>query len=108
MTVPMVSVNGNYIVGAKIKVDSEIMNLSAVNGATLTVTRGFFGTTPASHAAGTTVAGSTNSLQNQVWLPMASENGHTYLTTWDVWHSGEQVRSLSGQTSWKTFQFRRA
>lgn len=46
-----------------------------------------------------------NSIGNQTWLPLGTENGHTYLATWDAWYGDELRRDLSGLTNWKTFQF---
>jgi hypothetical protein len=47
----------------------------------------------------------TNSLPNQVRLPFGSEEGHSYLTTWDTWYGCELKTAVSGLTNWKAFQF---
>ncbi|WP_448988039.1 hypothetical protein [Luteitalea sp.] len=47
----------------------------------------------------------TNSLPNQVRLPLGTENGHTYLVTWEAWYGAEFHRDRSGIRTFKTFQF---
>jgi hypothetical protein len=90
------------------KIDNELIawKLKPSNGF-MSVTRGAYGTTPASHAAGSAVRVGTNAIATgaQVRLPMGTENGHRYLTTWDVWFSRESKTERSGFTGWKQFQF---
>jgi len=99
--------NSNYGTNNHIRVDSEIMKIQSVSGSTLTVTRGAFGTAPTAHTAGARVGINNYSLLNQVWLPMGTADGHTYVTTWDAWYSKELQRQSSGLSSWKNYQFRR-
>lgn len=47
----------------------------------------------------------TNSLPNQVRLPMGFVEGNAYLVTWDVWYGEELHRTVSGLTNYKAFQF---
>jgi hypothetical protein len=56
-------------------------------------------------AAKVVIPATTNSLPTQVWLPFGSEDGHSYLTTWDVWYGRETAAALTGLANWKTFQF---
>lgn len=92
-----------------LKIDDEVMVIVSGSAGVLTVTRGQMGTTAASHTAGALILYGTNSVQNQVWLPFpgSSQDGHTYLTTWDAWFGSETKRASSGLINWKTFQFRR-
>lgn len=57
-------------------------------------------------AAKVVIPAGTNSLPNQVWLPMGTQDGRSYLTTWDAWYGPEILRQFSGLTNWKTYQFR--
>lgn len=95
--------------GIVVKIDAEILMVTAKAGTgaqtVLTVTRGAYGTTPALHAVGAAVARGGNSIANTVNLPMQTENGHRYLTTWDAWFSPDLRMPLSGLKNWKTFQF---
>jgi hypothetical protein len=94
-----------FVRNAQVKIGGEIMNITARSGNLLTVTRGYLGTTAAAHAVGSSVALANNSLPNQVWLPVGTQDGHTYLATWDAWYGNELRRSVSGLKNWKTFQF---
>jgi hypothetical protein len=89
-----------------LRVDNEVMRVVSVEGNTAVVTRGYYGTPITAHAAGTTVYRNSNSLPRQVWMPMNTENGHTYLTTWDAWYTDEMRASQHGVSTWKTYQFR--
>ena len=97
---------GTIIVNGSLKIDDEVMKI-VVPGNPVTVQRGQFGTKISAHAAGAPVLAVTNSIGNQVWLPMGTVSGHTYLTTWDAWFGPENRLVVTGQTGWKTFQFRR-
>lgn len=90
-----------------IKIDNEIMTVVGKDGTVATVQRGQHGTTASPHSAGATIRTGTNNLQNQVWLPMGTEDGNSYLTTWDAWYGREVRRTNTGLTNWKTFQFRK-
>jgi hypothetical protein len=46
-----------------------------------------------------------NSISNQVWLPMGTQNGHSYFATWDAWYGDELRREFTDLINWKTFQF---
>ena len=97
----------NYV----IRIDDEILNITA-RDATLTsffVTRGYWGTPISAHAAGAVIFYSSTSLDisSQIWCPMNSQDGHTYLTTWDVWYPKDMTKGLVGFGNWKQFQFRR-
>lgn len=106
--------------GRAIRVDSEIMVIqrtrdtcgigtppakvtNADKSVTVQVCRGQFGTTPASHAAGTTVFRNVNGLLNQVRFPLGTQDSHTYMFTWDVYFTSSFLRS--GLTNHKAFQF---
>jgi hypothetical protein len=56
-------------------------------------------------AAKVVIPATLNSLPNQVLLPFMSEEGHSYLTTWDAWFGCEARKSASGLSNWKTFQW---
>ncbi len=70
---------GWFTAGDVITVDSEQMLVSAVSGATLTVTRGYNGTTAATHVTGTAVFGKTfeevaaDPSQGQFWPDYTTE-----------------------------------
>ena len=46
-----------------------------------------------------------NSLRNQVRPPMGTEEGHSYLVTWDAWFGDEYRWERGGIPQQKTFQF---
>jgi hypothetical protein len=56
-------------------------------------------------AAKVVVPARLNSLPNQMRLPMGTEDGHTYLITWDAWFGKEFRFSATGIGNYKTFQF---
>jgi hypothetical protein len=61
-------------------------------------------------SAGQPVPGGVNSMPNQVRLPMGTEDGHSYLITWDVWYGKDlsYSRNNAGSASvsgLKAFQF---
>jgi hypothetical protein len=90
--------------GRAVLVDSEAMLISGTNLAahTATVRRGYAGTRAQAHSAAAAVIINSNSLANQVRFPIGSEDGHTYLFTWDVYWTDSYVRS--GLTNHKAFQ----
>jgi hypothetical protein len=94
-----------YVKRRQVRIDKEIMTITARATNVITVQRGVLGTSAASHAAGATVSLSTNSIANQMWLPVGTQDGHTYLATWDAWYGSELRRDVSGLKNWKTFQF---
>jgi len=106
-TVTLSGKSGDHNAGASFRIDSEVMKIVSVSGLVFKVERGAFGTSRAPHAANTRTAMNNFSLLNQVWLPMGTEDGHSYVTTWDAWYSEEIARRLSGIDYWKTYQFRR-
>jgi hypothetical protein len=46
-----------------------------------------------------------NSISNQVWLPLGTQHGHSYMATWDAWYGDELRREFTNMINWKTFQF---
>jgi hypothetical protein len=101
-----ITLTGNVNIRQSLKIDDEILLVGA-GGSTVPVTRGYAGTKPAPHAASATVWRGTNSLPNQVWLPMGTEDGHRYLTTWDAWFDERCLTKYTNLVNWKTFQFRK-
>ena len=77
--------------------------VNADGSVTLQVCRGQFGTTAVSHAAGTPFEKNVNGLENQVRFPLGTEDGHTYMFTWDVYFTKSFVNS--GLDNHKAFQF---
>ncbi len=75
-----------------LKIDNEIFTvikttfgLQFLDGdTTLLVNRAQFGTTAASHSAGTPVYISQNNLYNYLRIPLGTSDGNTYLFTWDI------------------------
>jgi hypothetical protein len=45
------------------------------------------------------------SIPNQLRLPVGTEDGHTYLFTWDAWFGAELRYANTGISNYKTFQF---
>lgn len=97
--------SSEFYTGRALKMDSESAYITAIDKAalTLTVTRGLTGTSAASHSAGTNIYLNTNSLLNQVRLPVGTENGHKYLFTWDVYYTDSYLDT--GLTNHKAYQF---
>lgn len=104
--VPSGGVSNLWVVDRQAALDDEVVTIVDPGAASVQVSRGTFGTTPAPHVAGTPIQLASNSLLNQVWLPMATEDGHTYLTTWDAWYGPELMPGVGGIDTWKTYQFR--
>jgi hypothetical protein len=69
------------------------------------ILRGQFGTTPLPHLPGTVFQKNGNSLDDQVRVPVGTQNGHQYLFVWDAYwtpsYLGSLMRPMSRQ---KTFQ----
>jgi hypothetical protein len=97
-----------WVVNKQIKIDDEIMVITAVDSSkisprTFTVSRAQYGTSAVRHAAGATIVSGANSLPNRLGLPLGTEDGHTYVFTWDVLFTSSFVNTgLAGN---KTFQF---
>lgn len=94
------------VIGDKkvIKIDNEVMTIiSRTSDTTISVVRGDFGTTPAPHAAGAAVRRNVNSLTNQVRVPLLTEDGHSYLFTWDGYWTDSYMNMWP--MAHKAFQF---
>src|SRR3989344_4970369 len=92
--------------GVSYKIDSEILRWVSKNtDGTQNVVRGADGTVAASHTSGTKVLAATNAAVSQIRLPMGTQEGHSYLTTWDTWYGPELKNTISGLTGWKNYQF---
>lgn len=95
------------LIGRLLRVDAEYVMITAYDNvsvpATITVTRGYLGSTPAPHAAGVPFYGSTNTLYNQIRLPLGATNGHTYLFTWEAYWTDSYIKT--GLATHKGFQF---
>lgn len=96
-----------YVINAQIRIDGEVLIITAPDASTvsprgLTVARGQYGTTATAHASGTQIFSANNSASQQRF-PLITEDGHTYLATWDVrFGSSFLGTGLAGN---KTFQF---
>ena len=93
-----------------LKIGDEIMTVVRESGVgitdnTVTVIRGQNGTSATSHPVGTTVRFSTTYLLNQLRVPVGTEDGHTYIFTWDTWWGREFDFENTGIGNYKTFQF---
>jgi hypothetical protein len=105
-TMRLTAVNSGHQPPHSVKLDNEIMTITSYDpvGNTITVTRGLFGTTPAPHAAGLILKVSTNTVPTTIRLPIGpTEDGRTYLYTWDAFWTSSYVKS--GLTNHKAFQF---
>lgn len=101
-------VESTFTVGRQIRVDSEVMIITQRDPSTTvpwgcTVNRAQYGTSAASHNAGTSLEASTNSLANQLRFPLGATKGNNYWFTWDVLHTTSWL--YTGMSSNKTFQF---
>jgi hypothetical protein len=80
---------------------------------TVTVVRAHHGTTAAPHAAKALIGTGGNSLLSQVRIPLGTEDGHSYLFTWDAWKArgfrcvqlADGSLSGSGLSNYKDWQF---
>lgn len=92
-----------------IKVGGEIIRVNAATGGTcpctVPVTRGLLGTTTTAHASTAPVRLSTNNLPNQVRLPLMTEDGFSYLVTWDAFYTDSYTRFSLAMNAQKTYQF---
>lgn len=104
------ALNGAALRGRALKIDDEIVVVNNPSGVGFTnstivpVLRGQHGTTATSHASNTPVFRSINSLLNQVRLPLGTEDGRSYLITWDTWFGAEFAYARSGISGYKNFQ----
>lgn len=92
-----------YPSGRVFKIGREILTVIArVSATEIHVTRGTYGTTPEAHATGAFISHATNSLKQQARFTLGTEDGHTYLFTWD----GYWTESFLGLNfKHKAFQF---
>jgi hypothetical protein len=65
------------------------------------VLRGQFGTTAATHVTGSTALQSVNSVNAQLYLPIGTADGHSYVFTWDTYWTDSWKGS--GLVNMKTF-----
>jgi hypothetical protein len=104
--------NAHRVEERAVLVDDEIMTIVDPDGdgplvafdevtGVLHVQRGTFGSVAADHDSGTEAAVAINTVPNPVRVPLGTEDGHTYLFTWD----GRWTDSYldSGLTNHKTF-----
>jgi hypothetical protein len=93
-----------------LRIGPEIMTIVRESGKSLTngtvdVIRGQLGTSPTSHTAGASVLVSMNIAFNNARLPLGTEDGNSYLFTWDAWYGPEFDFDNAGIGNYKTFQF---
>jgi hypothetical protein len=95
--------------GDQIRIGSEIMitatdqyPLDRTTGVLLLSKRGAFGTSAVPHTAGELVHLSSNSLANQVRVPVGSYDGATWFITWDAYFTDSFLNNGIG--AYKTFQ----
>lgn len=104
-TLPLTLVNGTLNGGRQIRIDNEVMTIASYDTTTNTiaVSRGQFGTTPASHAASAPVQVSNDGLLNTVRLPLGTtSDGHSYLFIWDVYYTNSFLNTgLLNHKSWQ-------
>jgi hypothetical protein len=103
--IPFTYLDGNYVRGRGIKIDNEIVTVNSTDltAKTATVNRGVGGTTATSHASGTGAKASINSTESQIYLPLFTTDGNTYLFTWDGLWTDSYLNN--GIINHKTFQF---
>jgi hypothetical protein len=103
-TIPVTNASSNLELKSTYKVDQELMIITArdLPAGIITVARGQHGSTAAAHSAGTALARSTNSLQNQIRVPVRTTDGHSYVFTWDSYWTEPYLSS--GLTNHKAFQ----
>jgi hypothetical protein len=90
--------------GRTIRVEREVMTVvTRVDDYTVSVKRGAFSTPAAAHASGATLERNTNSLRNQVRLPLGTEDNHSYFFTWDGYWTDSYIGA--GNFNHKAFQF---
>jgi hypothetical protein len=93
--------------GKVFKIGSEYVGIptTQATNVTFTVIRGLYGSTPASHPAGSPIQRNTNSLINQVRVPVGANGSETakYLFVWDAYWTDSYIKT--GLIEHKTFQF---
>jgi len=108
------NVTTTYQAPRTIQLDNELMTTVDPDGAgplksvdttldVLYVKRAQFGSARANHAAGVRIGVNTNTVPNNVELPLGTSDGHTYLFTWDTYWTDSYLRS--GLRNHKTFNF---
>jgi hypothetical protein len=102
---PIATVTGTLFGEGRIfRMESEICTaVRRVSASVVEAVRGQKGTVAVPHGAGTTVEHATNSLQNQVRLPLGTEDGHDYFFVWDGYWTDSYVGA--GAFNHKAFQF---
>ncbi len=102
-----------------LRIDNEIMRLRActlaeggdglrayISGANaLCVIRGQHGTTASAHSTGTKVKLSVNQISNYLRPSLTTQDGNTYLITWDAYWTDSYLGVGSWDSAQKTFQF---
>jgi hypothetical protein len=104
-TLPLVyAYRPSYPSGRVLRIDREVVTVTQwLSDTSISVQRGQFSTTPASHNAGADVERNTNSLRSQVRLPLGTEDGHNYFFTWDGYWTDSYIGA--GNFNHKAFQF---
>lgn len=102
--ISVTSATSNLELKTTLKIDQELMIITArdLPAGIITVARGQHGSTAASHSAGTALTRSTNSLQNQIRVPVKTTDGHSYVFTWDSYWTEPYLSA--GLTNHKAFQ----
>lgn len=106
--VKLSTINSSITNNRSLKLDDEIVTIVRPSGTvivdnTITISRGQFGTTPAAHAGGSQALTGTNSLLNQLRVPLGTEDGHVYFFSWEGKWDSSYVQS--GISNHKAFQF---
>lgn len=92
-------------VGMSLKIDTEVVTITQRTlPFTAVVARAQFGTSAASHTAGTDIYASTNNLQNQIIIPFSITDGNSVLVTWDVFPTASYM-NIGGALSYKRYMF---
>lgn len=102
--------NGYMTTGRSLRINgAEVVTVQRVSG--VSITGGFVPVkraVPVAHAAGEVLSGSVTSLINQVRLPLGTEDGHSYLFTWDSWQTSSLFYKNTAIAYFKTWQFSNA
>lgn len=98
---PLTTNQKNALINARgLLIDDEVMTVTIPGGtfgaqfptdSSLLVLRGQGGTKAAAHASGAAAPLSQNNLLSQLRVPLGTEDGHTYLFTWDVYYDGSYL-----------------
>jgi hypothetical protein len=102
---PVTVWNNNFYLGRAFKIDQEIIKVETADelNKTITVSRGVAGSIASPHAANTKMYLNINSLISQIRVPLNTEDGNTYIFTWDGYWTDSYINS--GLTNHKAFQF---